>query len=323
MSESLYTLQGRILLIEMAVVNLAKDGLRVQHVVMVEPSRNIAKGHTTVDLGSPDYDLAVEQHRAYAQALRDAGVKVDVYPATAHPDSHFVEDIASVFRSSSGELVAVVAKPATAQRSPEVDYIVGILRRIGMSIIHLHDQTGSTLEFGDVVRFGGNVLVGQSKRTNQKGYEELKAILNYLNPGYDVGSMRVNGSLHADTCISPINANTLLRDPAMNLQQDFTHHTVSLPRSEGYAASVLVVNESTVIMPVTTNSSLNGYASTFNILSQNYSQVVTVQMSEFQKMDGSLRCLKLAVVWDDGPGLSSSTGVKMTQHIKAAAGKSC
>lgn len=284
-------------------VSLASDGLVTKHVLMVEPSPTMGKGFTTVgELGMPDADLAKAQHDTYVQALRQQGVKVDVFPATNEPDQHFVEDMASVFRTSSGEMVVVVAKPATQERSKETGYVVEILESYfpKSSFIHL-PQGGATLEFGDVVRFGGNVLVGQSQRTNAAGAAALQGVLATINPEYAVQAIPVQGGLHADTCMSPLDGITLLHDPAMPLPKDFRFVVVTLPESENYAASVLAINQSTVIMPTDMNHMIHEYPFTAAVLGKYFEQVIKTPMSEFHKMDGSLRCLKLAIHWDDLP----------------------
>lgn len=284
-------------------MSLASDGLVTKHVLMVEPSPTMGKGFTTVgELGMPDADLAKAQHDTYVQALRQQGVKVDVFPATNEPDQHFVEDMASVFRTSSGEMVVVVAKPATQERSKETGYVVEILESYfpKSSFIHL-PQGGATLEFGDVVRFGGNVLVGQSQRTNAAGAAALQGVLATINPEYAVQAIPVQGGLHADTCMSPLDGITLLHDPAMPLPKDFRFVVVTLPESENYAASVLAINQSTVIMPTDMNHMIHEYPFTAAVLGKYFEQVIKTPMSEFHKMDGSLRCLKLAIHWDDLP----------------------
>lgn len=284
-------------------VDLASDGLVTKHVLMVEPSLTMGKGFTTVgELGLPDPDLAKAQHDAYVQALRQQGVKVDVFPATKEPDQHFVEDMASVFRTAGGEMVVVVAKPATKERAKETGYVLEILENYFPKSSFMHLPSGSaTIEFGDVVRFGGHVLIGQSKRTNAAGAAALQETLAAINPVYTVQAIPVEGGLHADTCMSPLDGMTLLHDPAMPLPKGFRFVVVTLPESENYAASVLAINQSTVIMPTDMNHMVHEYPFTAAVLGKYFEQVIKTPMSEFHKMDGSLRCLKLAIHWDDMP----------------------
>ena len=61
------------------------------------PGPGFADGLTRVDLGRADVELALAQHAAYRDALRDCGLDVTVLPADpAHPDGTFVEDTAII-----------------------------------------------------------------------------------------------------------------------------------------------------------------------------------------------------------------------------------
>ena len=66
------------------------------HVIVKTPCTAMVHGITGhPELGAPDYEKALEQHRAYIETLRQCGVDVTVLPADeAYPDSCFVEDAA-------------------------------------------------------------------------------------------------------------------------------------------------------------------------------------------------------------------------------------
>lgn len=68
-----------------------------KHVIVKTPGRSYVNGLTTSDLGTPDYDIALEQHAAYVEALEKCGVEVTHLPANEEfPDSTFVEDTAVI-----------------------------------------------------------------------------------------------------------------------------------------------------------------------------------------------------------------------------------
>src|ERR1700746_2606717 len=59
------------------------------------PGNNFAEGLTTAALGAPIYELALQQHKRYCDALRECGLELTTLPADLrHPDSTFVEDTA-------------------------------------------------------------------------------------------------------------------------------------------------------------------------------------------------------------------------------------
>jgi dimethylargininase len=73
-----------------------------------------------------DFDRALSQHRAYQDALCQAGVRVVELPADpAFPDGVFVEDTAVVL-----DEVAVIAAPAPLSRRGEPPALAG---RCGVS----------------------------------------------------------------------------------------------------------------------------------------------------------------------------------------------
>ena len=49
--------------------------------IVRRPSPEIVHGVTTAALGKPDFDLAIRQHDAYVQALRESGLSVRILPA--------------------------------------------------------------------------------------------------------------------------------------------------------------------------------------------------------------------------------------------------
>jgi dimethylargininase len=80
------------------------------------PSETFAHGLTSVDLGAPDLETALVQHRAYCEALVRCGLTlIELEPDPNFPDSTFVEDPAVIT-----ERCAVVTSPGAPSRSGEV-----------------------------------------------------------------------------------------------------------------------------------------------------------------------------------------------------------
>ena len=77
------------------------------------PSENFADGLTSVDLGVPDLEKALVQHRAYCEALVRCGLElIELEPDARYPDSTFVEDTAILT-----ENLAVIMQPGAARSS--------------------------------------------------------------------------------------------------------------------------------------------------------------------------------------------------------------
>src|SRR5437899_8830286 len=133
-----------------------------------------------------DFDLARAQHRAYEQALRDAGYLVDHLEGGVDlPDSVFVEDIAIVF-----DELAVITRPGAPSRRPEVTSLSRALDRLRK--LHFIVPPG-TLDGGDVLVVGKRVFVGISSRTN---HDAAIQMFQFLSPfGYEIREVTVTGCL--------------------------------------------------------------------------------------------------------------------------------
>ena len=84
--------------------------------IVCPPAPNFADGLTTVDLGAPDYALALAQHAHYCQVLEECGLYLTMLPPDPrHPDSTFVEDTAIL--TDHGALLTL---PGATSRSGEV-----------------------------------------------------------------------------------------------------------------------------------------------------------------------------------------------------------
>ena len=86
------------------------------HVIVKTPCTAMVNGITGhPELGAPDYEKALEQHRAYIETLRQCGVDVTVLPADeAYPDSCFLEDAAVLTK-----YCAVITNPGAPSRKGE------------------------------------------------------------------------------------------------------------------------------------------------------------------------------------------------------------
>ncbi len=71
------------------------EARRFRRAIVRPPAENFADGLTSVDLGTPDFGRALQQHEAYCEALEDLGLALTRLPEDPEfPDSTFVEDAA-------------------------------------------------------------------------------------------------------------------------------------------------------------------------------------------------------------------------------------
>lgn len=252
---------------------------RFTRAIVRRPASTFAKGLTgRAYLGLPSYDATIAAFEGYVAALRAAELTVTELPAEEEfPDAHFVEDAAVLFHDT-----AFICRPATVNRRGEeqvmAPHLTGFRR--------VYAKGDATIEGGDVLFCHDRVLIGLSKRTNRLGAEQLKqAILDRL------GTIRVDfvpftGVLHLKTGLTEIAPGLLIHDPAMRLQTEIRGMQIlTLPESEGYAASVLPVNQHILIA--------DGFPTVAELAAQHYNEVHALPMDEIEKMDGGLTCLSL------------------------------
>ena len=245
------------------------------------PSANFASGLTTVDLGAPVFELALQQHEAYCRALEACGLSVTfLEPDERYPDSTFVEDTAVLTKRG-----AVIARPGVASRLGEVEQIERVLT-YHFERLHAIREPG-TLDGGDVCEAGDHFFIGISRRTNEAGATQLAALLEELGYASTLIDIRnLSNILHLKSGLAYLGGNRMLViDEVKKLNRLSGYELIDVDKAEEYAANCLAVNDRILV------------AAGFPVLQQRLPQLnyetVVLDMSEFQKMDGGLSCLSL------------------------------
>jgi len=246
--------------------------------IVRKPSKSYINGLTTSDLGKPDYELTLKQHAGYVEALEKCGIKVFVLEADEDfPDSCFVEDPAIVT-----EKVAIITNPGAESRNGEKKVMKEVLKGHYENIEEM--QGPGTLDGGDVFRAGEHFFIGQSKRTNQAGAEELKGIL--AKYGYTCTFVPIKKLFHLRTGSSFIGNNNMVVTGELIGNPAFEgYNQISVKDEEGYASNCIWVGDS-VIMP-------KGFTETKEKIERAGYKILDIDMSEFEKQDGGLTCLSL------------------------------
>lgn len=247
--------------------------------LMRRPAPNFAEGLTTsTQLGAPDYQRTMRQFEAYAQALRDCGLEVTVLPADERfPDGHFVEDPFVIFRD-----LAFQCRSGAPSRRDEGEALKPHLSHLRI----VEPPPDACIDGGDVLFCADRVLVGIGDRSNRVGFEALRAALKSVQSDIRVDPVPFCGVLHLKSGLTELAPDVLLRDPALWTDLDLNWaKVIELPPDEGYAADVLPVNGSVFIAadcPRALEAAMN-----------HCERVITLDLSEFVKMDGGLTCLSL------------------------------
>ncbi len=242
------------------------------------PMSNLCDGLTTQTLGIPNFTLALEQYNAYLDALRTCGLAVSAIPSDpAYPDGCFVEDPAVIYRD-----LIVITQPGAKTRLGESASIVEFFQH--QHVVYITGE--GCLDGGDVLFCTDRVLIGLSERTNRNGAEQLRNLLTDYDSTLRVDFVPISGVLHLKTGVTELAPGSLLRSPMMSTDYAFDFaENYYLPQEEAHGANVLPINDSVLIM--------DEYPTVAKFAEKHYSKVFALQMSEFEKMDGSLTCLSL------------------------------
>ncbi|MCU0288562.1 MAG: arginine deiminase family protein [Acidobacteria bacterium] len=249
-----------------------------KHVIVRRPGRSLVEGITSANLGKPDYELAIQQHDRYIEALKCQGIQVKILEAEEQfPDAVFVEDTAVLT-----EQCAVITNPGALTRQGEEVSIRKALQEFYTVIETI--QPPGTLEGGDVMRVGKHFYVGLSARTNEEGFRQFHTILNKF--GYTSSTVKLEKFLHLKTGLAYLENNNLLVAGEFSENSEFMKfNRIIIDENESYAANCIWVNDA-VLVPM-------GYPKTAEAISKTGYKVIVVDVYEFRKLDGGLSCLSL------------------------------
>jgi len=245
------------------------------------PPPTFAAGLTSARQCAPDLALALAQHRVYCQALAGCGLTLTTLPTdSTHPDSCFVEDPAII--TARG---AIATRPGAASRMGEVEGIITALGDWYPDIARI--TAPGTLDGGDVCEADGHFLIGLSGRTNEDGARQLSEFLGSIGYRSSIVDIRGHRSLlHLKSGISYIGEGRIVTTlDVAEIEALRPYERVVVSDAERYAANCIRINDR-VLMAA-------GYPRLAERLADLGYDTVSVDLSEFRKMDGSLTCLSL------------------------------
>jgi dimethylargininase len=254
------------------------------HAIVRRPSRSVIDGLTgSPELGKPDYDLAIEQHDQYVEALKACGVEVTVLPALeGFPDSVFVEDTCVITPKG-----VVMDQPAVEARAGEAKEMLPTIRQFFPDERIRRITAPGTLEGGDVMMVDDHCYVGRSARTNDEGFRQFAAFLAEWSMTTE--QVPVEHILHLKTGGTYVENGNLLVSGELKRQPAYRRgqfkHIFEVPDEEAYGADCVNINGK-IIMAA-------GYPAVQRQLEDWGYEIITVEMSEYRKIDGSITCLSL------------------------------
>jgi dimethylargininase len=241
------------------------------------PSPRLAEGLVShIDRTPVDADLAAVQWRRYVDTLQEYGWQpVEVPPLDDSPDGVFIEDTMVVFRD-----LAVLGRSGAAVRREEVATAAATVAGQGYRIASI--QSPGTLDGGDVLKVNNTVYVGSGGRTNEAGIEQLASALEPL--GARVVTVPVSKVLHLKSAVTALPDGTVVGYPPLVDDPEVFPRFLEVPEDPG--AHVLLLGEDRILLAASAPR-------TAELLAGMSYEAVVLDVSEFEKMEGSVTCLSV------------------------------
>ncbi|TIC83035.1 amidinotransferase [Nocardioides sp. GY 10127] len=239
----------------------------------------------------PDPALALEQWERMVATLRGLGAQVDVLDQRPDsPDMVYAMNLGLGYVDARGHDAMVMSHMRYAERRHETRSAEPFFAAAGRATSFVGaDGVGPHLEAGDAFAFGDALVVGYGPRTEEDALAHLARTLEVR-----VRGLRIThpGMYHLDLAFCPLDERralvcpSALDGPSADALLDLVPEPLVLTEAEAlstFAANSVVVGR-TVVMPacpprVRTRLEEWGF------------EVVIVEVGEFHKGGGSIRCL--------------------------------
>ena len=250
---------------------------RPPFVIVRRPAASLNDGIVTFREREPiDVERARRQWDAYVKVFADRGWGVVEVPlADDLPDSVFIEDTAVVF----GDL-AVLTNPGAAARNPEIRALPPVLGGCGYEIARIEGD--ATLDGGDILKVGTTVYAGLTGTTNAAGVRRLAEIPEPR--GYTVVPVPVTKALHLKSAVTALPDGAVIGyGPVVDDPSIFGDY-LEVPEEPG--AHVVLLDDHTVLMS-------DRAPRTSAMFAARGLDVVTVDIGEYEKLEGCVTCLSI------------------------------
>lgn len=258
---------------------MTSPATRFTRAITRRPAPGIANGLRAVDRGMPDLDRMLAAHRAYVDALRQAGAEViELDPLADFPDAQFVEDTALCLPEG-----IILMRPGAPSRLGEVAHMEPVLARLCPGLRRI-DAPGH-IEGGDILFTGREVLVGLSARTDRAGLAQLQPILEGWGHRLRIVDTPPE-VLHFKTDCALLDEQTVLATRRLAATGCFDGYRVLfVPDGEEAAANVIRFND-IVLMPA-------GFPETAAMLDKADYAIREIDNTDCALLDGGMSCLSL------------------------------
>lgn len=238
------------------------------------PSPNLADGIVThIQRQAVDPTLAIAQWQEYCTAMADHGWDLmEVPPATDAPDSVFIEDTVVWWRGT-----ALITRPGAEVRRRETPDVAVTMANLGARMASI--SAPDTLDGGDVLRVGETFFVGVGGRTTLGAVEQLAHALQV-----QAVAVPVTKVLHLKSAVTALPDGTVIGYPPLVDDPSVFSDFLAVPEESG--AHVVILGEHEVLMAASAPR-------TAELLRDRGLAVTTVDIGEFEKLEGCVTCLSV------------------------------
>ncbi len=216
---------------------------------------------------------ARNQHARYCVTLSELGLEVIHVPRDdMRPDSCFVEDNAVVHNGK-----ALICRMARESRRGEEIGVEDVLR--GYMPVN-RAVTPATVEGGDVIHLPDRLISGVTQRTNTEGIAQMREWL-----GITVDTIVDPNIVHLKSYVTYLGKGIMIATKYIEHPALKGIEMLTVPDEEKYAADTLAIGE-TVLMAA-------GYPLAHEIVKEAGFDVISLDVSEFEKCEGALTCLSI------------------------------
>ena len=225
---------------------------------------------------SVDGELALRQWQEYVDVLRRRGWSVvEAPPVDDCPDGVFIEDQVVVHGD-----VAVLCRSGATGRRGERAGVREAVEAHGYRVVDVVEP--GTLDGGDVLKHGHVVWVGVGGRTNPAGVEQLRRAWD--GHRVEVVPVPVSKVLHLKSAVTALPDGTVLGYPPLVDDLSAWPRFLAVPEESG--AHVVLLGGMSVLMSASAPR-------TAQLLAARGHDVTTVDISEFEKLEGCVTCLSV------------------------------
>jgi N-dimethylarginine dimethylaminohydrolase len=234
----------------------------------------------------PDRTLALQQWRGLVTAIEKAGGLVEVLPQRADsPDMVYAMNLGLVVGDR-----AVLSHMRYHERRAETRSAKAWFESIGLAPTYVgQDGVGAHLEAGDAFAFGDALVVGFGPRTEQLALKHLATELDVR-----VRGLRIThpGMYHLDLAFCPLDATRAMVCPAAFDAESAAALLALVPEAlvltedealSTFCANSIVIGQ-TILMPACPDR-IRAQLEEWGF------EIVLVDVTEFHKGGGSIRCL--------------------------------